>query len=190
MEDRLEKYIREHRDEFDSLEPDQGTWEKIAGEEPSTASPGSKKVIRLNQWIWRAAIIVVIFTAGFMAQRLLFPPGQSTENGQMAGQEIEIPELTEAKAYYSKLIDQKLKAIEPLLAGDPEIKEDITRDMAELDSLYNDMKKDLHDNIATAEVVDAMIQNYRLKLEILEEILDELSEKEKSGKDEKNNINL
>ena len=43
------------------------------------------------------------------------------------------------------------------------------RSYYELDSVYISLKSDLKDNIANHEVIEAMIQNYRLRISILEE---------------------
>jgi 3-hydroxyacyl-CoA dehydrogenase len=46
--------------------------------------------------------------------------------------------------------------------------------MSELDSLYSALKADLKDNVANQEVIEAIIENYRLRIAILEELLAEL----------------
>ena len=50
--------------------------------------------------------------------------------------------------------------------------------MEELDQVYEELKEDLNDNASNPEVIEAMILNYRVKLEILEELLDQLKAKE------------
>ena len=40
------------------------------------------------------------------------------------------------------------------------------------------------------DVIEAMIQQYRMKVEILEELLNQLKEKEKKNYEEKNEISL
>jgi predicted CopG family antitoxin len=51
-------------------------------------------------------------------------------------------------------------------------------DMEELDEVYLELKEDLKDNVSNPEVIEAMILNYRVKLEILEDLLNQLNEKE------------
>ena len=46
--------------------------------------------------------------------------------------------------------------------------------MLELDSTYAQLKLDLKDNVANEQIIEAMIQNYRIKLQILEKMLDHL----------------
>jgi predicted CopG family antitoxin len=54
----------------------------------------------------------------------------------------------------------------------------LTDDMEELDEVYLELKKDLKDNVSNPEVIEAMVLNYRVKLEILEDLLNQLNEKE------------
>jgi predicted CopG family antitoxin len=54
----------------------------------------------------------------------------------------------------------------------------LTTDMEELDEVYAELKEDLKDNASNPEVIEAMILNYRVKLEILEDLLNQLKEKE------------
>jgi hypothetical protein len=69
-----------------------------------------------------------------------------------------------------------------MLAGENSgIIEDINIEFEELDQVFDELKADLRDDAANEEVVEAMIQNYRIKLEILEEILIQLK-----SADEKN----
>jgi hypothetical protein len=57
--------------------------------------------------------------------------------------------------------------------------------MAQLDSICTDLKKDLKDNIANQEVIEAMIQNYRIKLQLLEDMLKLLKENENKSENTK-----
>ena len=64
--------------------------------------------------------------------------------------------------------------LKPVMANCPALAEELNYDMTELDSVYTDLKKDLKDNMANQEVVEAIIENYRLKIRILEELLSEI----------------
>jgi hypothetical protein len=46
--------------------------------------------------------------------------------------------------------------------------------MSELDSVYIDLKADLKDNMANQEVIEAIIENYRMKISILEDLLKQI----------------
>ena len=76
MNSRLEQFVRDHREEFDSEEPDNKVWEKINAEmtpgsrilsdkEPGSL-PGGKRgaLVRFNPARWSAAAAVVLVMAG------------------------------------------------------------------------------------------------------------------------------
>jgi chromosome segregation ATPase len=96
-----------------------------------------------------------------------------------------IPVLVEARAYYSSQIKTMEQEVYKLTGSDSPIRNDIQAEFEELDKVFDELKADLNDNAANQEVVEAMIQNYRLKLQILEEILYQLNNAGKNNdKDE------
>lgn len=183
--DRLEQFIAENRDQFNLYDPGEEVWNEIKGK--------VQKRHRFPDWktiIWRAAAILVIFAASFLLQEYLHRNDMLTGRKDRKLQKVEIPELKEAEYYYTSLVDEKIKAIEPLLKNQPELGDELKNDLAELDSIYSELQKDLIDNIANDEVVEAMIQNYRLKLQILEDLLGFLQETSKNEQDENENIDI
>ncbi|HEV3251774.1 MAG TPA: hypothetical protein VGZ71_12520 [Puia sp.] len=63
MSSRLEQFIRDHREEFDSDEPAKKVWDNIKNKlDPEKDKEG--KVIRFNFKRWSAAAAVIIFIAG------------------------------------------------------------------------------------------------------------------------------
>lgn len=166
--DKLEKYILDHREDFDDMEPDTSVWERVE----TRKAP----VIRIN-WkdiAWKAAAVAVIFTASYffhdyMASRKQNNARQFSEMNEEASPIVR--ELIEAEAYYSAQINQKKDEVFRLTASNPEVRHEIDMELVDLDQVYNELKEDLKDNAANEEVIEAMIQNYRLKLEILEEML-------------------
>jgi hypothetical protein len=131
---------------------------------------------------WRAAAVLIIFAASFTLQEYLQLRKErlATRNEDLYK---EIPELREAEIYYTGLLNEKIGQIEPLLSVYPELGESLNQDLSELDSIYASLQQDLRDNIANDEVVEAMIQNYILKIEILEDLLEYLDENTTNEKD-------
>ncbi len=166
MKDKLEKFIMENREKFDTHQPDPKVWKKIE------AGIKMKKPLNWRFVLSRAAAVLLIFVASYMIHEFInkgFPRINLAKN-----KDVEIPELKEAENYYSRLLNEKLDEIKPMITGCPALEEELNYDLSQLDSLYKELKNDLKDNIANQEVVDAMIQNYRMRLSILEEILSEL----------------
>jgi len=179
--DKLEKFVTDNRDRFDVHEPSPEVWDKVVkrGEE----KPKSRK-ITLRTVLWRAAAVVVIFIASYFVHDIINrQPSEMIAEDEYQDQEILIPEVIEAEAYYSGLINEKLDEVRKFADIYPDLEDEVKYDLSVLDSIYFDLKKDLRDNIANEEIVEAMIQNYRMKLEILEELLDELTKSEENDKE-------
>lgn len=173
MKDNFEKFVENHHDEFDVHEPDLRNWDAI---EQNLSKPKNKKLV-FFPYLKYAASIVVLLSIGYFS-RYYFEDNKQLSNAETEIQ-INIPEVNEAEAYYSAQVDKKSKELFSYTSLDASIKTDVKRDLSELDSVYAELKKDLKDNVANEEIVQAMIQNYRLKLEILEDLL-EMLEKEKN----------
>jgi hypothetical protein len=175
MEDRFEKFIREKREEFDFREPDPLLWKKIeSGIRP-------RRVISWGTVLSRAAVVLFLFAASYLVHDLIDNQGHilaGKRSQEKPVKEIMIPELQEAELYYSGLISEKLEEAKPILTSCPGVREELNTDMSELDSLCSALKADLKDNVANQEVIEAIIENYRLRIAILEELLAELKPEE------------
>ncbi len=170
--DKLEKFIVDHRDEFDDLEPNPAIWQKIEKRQP--------KNVELN-WtriLVRVAAVVVIFVSSY-----IFFDYLNNWQGDVVLTESEIPDpedtriyrdLIEAEYYYSSQIEYQKEEFYRLAGSNSALRDEINIELSDLDRIYRELKEDLKDNADNEEVVVAMIQNYRLKLEILEEILIQL----------------
>ena len=155
MKDRLENFIRDHRQDFDLFEPADAMWEGIE------KKMDKGKSHRFTYYLSRAAAVAAIFILSFTIQQYFWG----------AKGDVGIPELQEAEGYYTSLIEMKLEQVKPLLSEHPELQEELEHDLIELDSIYKNLKEDLKDNIANQEILEAMIDNYRLRIDILEEMV-------------------
>jgi hypothetical protein len=168
MKDRFEKFIEENREHFDFREPDQKIWEKLSRD---------IRVKRRLNWqviLKRAAIVIIIFAASFLTNEFVHRVRNNNLAGNKSGRQNAIPGLREAEAYYTGLVNQKLNELKPVIENCPSLQEELNFDLSGLDSVYIELKSDLKDNMANQEVIEAIIENYRLKITILEDILSEL----------------
>jgi hypothetical protein len=180
--DKLEKYILDHREQFDDKEPDPALWEKV--------DTHKAPVIRVN-WkdiAWKAAAVAAIFVASYFFHDYMASREQSSRdligNNTEANSQV-VRELIEAEAYYTSQIDMRKDEVFRLTASDPEVRHEIDLEMVDLDRVFTELKEDLKDNADNEEVMEAMIQNYRLKLDILEEMLFRLKQSNESQNEEK-----
>ena len=181
MSDRLEEFVKQHQEQFDLHEPDPSVWLKI---NPANAPiAGERKPVH---WFRVAAAIAVIF-AGFTAGIYFLTtihPGEDLYSNDL------FIEIQETEQYYNRMVSRRYDELRPYLAGDPAVKEMLTIDMDELDEVYSALKEDLKDNVSNPEVIEAMILNYRVKLEILEDLLNQLKEKENQDYEDNESYSL
>ena len=144
---------------------------------------------------WRAAAVVIIFVSSYffhdyMDSRERGSLMEQTQMGQdMEGLE-ELQVLKDAEAYYTSMIDSKEEQILQILGEDNQVMNDIMEEMNELDEIYVQLKNDLKDNVANEEIIEAMVQNYRMKLFILEDILKQLQKTNTNSDEEVKKIRL
>ena len=172
--DKLEKYISDHREEFNDQEPGTGVWEKIHKRKAPVFNIGWRGMM------WRAAAVIIIFFSSYVFFRLTekkpeVGPGYS-QNELTEDKPALANDLKEAEIYYSAQIEFVKQEAIRVSNGDPRIREMIDTEMVDLDQIYAELKNDLKDNTDNEEVIQAMIQNYRIKLQVLEEILQQLKQ--------------
>ena len=183
MQDRFEKFVKDHREEFDIHIPGPEVWDKIAQNRKKTKL-STRRILKVT---YRVAAVVMIFFLSYAYHEFRDIRKNKVLVSRMNEEIYQVmPELKETEYYYNNLVDLKMKELQPFLNQVPGMKDEISRDFSELDSMYVSLKKDLMDNIANDQVLEAMIQNYRLKLEILEDLLMEVknqNQNENTAKD-------
>ena len=181
MSDRLEDFVRQNREQFDLREPDPSVWLKI-----NPANTPVAKERRPMRWLRVAAAVAMIF-AGSTAG-IYFLTGEKAETDQYSSELY--MEIQETEQYYSQMVNQRYDELKPLLVNNPVAEEMLSLDMTELDEVYSELKEDLKDNASNPEVIEAMILNYRVKLEILEDLLNQLKEKENQDYEKDESVSL
>ena len=176
--DNLEDYIRKHREEMDIYKPSSGNWRKIRKELKTGTNPGYR-------WISIAAMVAVILGTSVVLLKPLFKSSQNTIGGRneqiVKGSSL----LKETEMYYNNLANSLYLEATPMLTRNPEIEKELVTDITQIDSICSEIKKDLKDNVANQDVIEALIQNYRIKIRLLEDMLTILKENEVNP--EKNN---
>jgi hypothetical protein len=180
--DKLEDYIRKNRDELNKHPVSPEIWRGIE----RRMQRGRSFYIK---WISAAATIVIIMTTAVFFYNV-------ERNNRAVSSEMNINEfvfnntiLSETEIYYNNQVNTLYREAAPILSLYPDIEKELDNDLFQLDSICSDIKKDLRDNIANQEVIEALINNYRLKIKILEDMLDQVKQSEASpGKKENHEL--
>jgi hypothetical protein len=121
---------------------------------------------------------------------ILFRPVYRWSDARSSGNSDEVltrddTPLKETETYYNTLVNSLYKEATPLLTNNPDIKKELNTDLSHIDSICVEIKKDLKDNISNQDVVEALIQNYRIKIKILEDMLTVLKANENNPEKKK-----
>jgi hypothetical protein len=175
MGDKLKKYVDKERASFDVYDEDlSGLWDNI-----DQKLDQDKAKFNPLSYIWKVAAIILVVSA--MALVVIMQSGGGNED--MILYRIS-PELAEAESFYNDLIAEKLTIIQASIPNNDFYKADIEM----LNEAYADLKDDLRDNADNQEVVQAMIANYKIRLTMLERILQEIDQEKDEEADQ--HINL
>jgi hypothetical protein len=169
MNDRLKKYIEQNREAFDSLDAPAGAWDKI------DKQINGHRLLRLKILRYSSVAVAATLVGIMLYVVVLQPQNNATPSEQESY-------ISEAELYYESKVSQKRAQVYQMSTQYPELQSELDNDLAELDTIMTELKHDLKDNVDNAEVVEAMIQNYRMKLSILEDIMLFLEEQQTNNK--------
>lgn len=150
MLDNLKDHIENSREDFEIYPfDDEKGWQEIA----QKVAPQAKKS---DPWkfVGIAACFALVISGAIFFMNSTSQPSD---------------ELAELEMYYNGQINQKITLVKGHLNDDR-----ILQDLTAMDQAFAELKADLKDNVDNQEVIAAMMENYQLKLRILEEILKEL----------------
>ena len=170
--DQLEQFIKNNREEFDCETPSMAVWHRLQ-QELDPEEPGKPKAaIRphrrvLQHWMSIAAMALFLVAAGAYFGATYFGSGP-TPIESMA--EI-APEYGEMEQYYRQTVAEKRAK---LVNYEPDAV--VLYDLEQLDAVYEDLKQQIQHTPESAreQVVEAMIENYRARIGILEQVLKRL----------------
>ena len=174
--ERLEQFVKDNAEGFDILNPPDLAWEVIEKQLPSQRKPVVK---RLWPYAWKAAAAVLIFAAAWMLNDLR-DFSRSSDGSSLAKKEINpaLDNLSDAEAYYTSQISSRQAELAAYARQHPEILEDLKTEFSEMDRKKADLKADLTESNADEKVIEAIILSYRVKIEILDEMLTALKKAE------------
>jgi hypothetical protein len=171
--DKLKKYITEHRSAFDSSKPSDELWLKI--EKDIKVVPFTPK----RAFNWRAAAsIIVLLSIGYMVGKYWQP---ITENNEIIGLS---PKYGSEVIQYATSITDKKKELNKLSKASPELIKGFNQDLESLSGSYEELKDELPNNPNQEEILNRMINNLHWQMEMLDQQLDIMKEKNNKKGDE------
>lgn len=158
MRDNFKKYAEDHIEGFDHSFDVEAGWSDFQKRNPE----------KKNKWqlMMIAASVTLLISVG-----VVFFLNQKQ-------QPQELSEWQEVQLFYQTQIQDMTTLVTNMTDDDQ-----ILYDLEEMDQAFAELKADLKDDAANEEVIEAMMNHYRLKLRILEQMLEEIRDENESEKD-------
>lgn len=166
----IEEYIRKNRQAFDTEEPPAGHEARFLEKLPA----GKTRSMMYVRYAAAAAVIIFLMTLSglYMHDNWLNNSAEQLPTLSDAG-----PSYAEAEAYFVSTIENQRQTINELSTADmAKEKARFEKDMQEMDSLYKQLQHDLDANPGDPRVINAMVKHYRMRINVMEEIVRQLKE--------------
>jgi hypothetical protein len=171
-EDKLERFILDNQDQFNKMEPPPFVWKSI--EEKLEQKKSLKPAVK--SYLWKAAAAILIFASSWYLHDY-FDARPFKKNVPEASAKVSenpvLGELSDAEAFYTTQINCRQAELMQYAKDHPDIIADLKKEFRDMDLKNNQLKRDLAESNADEKVIEAIILSYRMKLEILEEMLSE-----------------
>ena len=172
MMNKLDDIIRKNISEFDDSEPSDGHFERFSFKLATRLHAGKARR-SIVPYLLRAAVVTLLVTlSSLWTFDHFIRPNLRTK---MTLSQVS-PEYREVEKYYVqqvKLMEDELTLID---MSNPEQKEALMKEMESMDSVYVELQKELRVNKDDQRIIDAMINHYQTKIEVMSYIIDQLKE--------------
>ena len=169
--DNLEDFIRKNKASFDTETPKDELWDKINANRKKDNIP-TKQVWMFPAKIMRiAASVAILCLAAFGTYKLI-----DKDQPQTTSTEINLPnEVAELDQYYEKQVGLYMSQVEKVIT-DEELLADIKQDLELLDKEKTELFDEYGNAIDDQQILQALISTYRMKIQVLEDILTLMNE--------------
>lgn len=165
----IEKFITENRAAFDSEIPSDTIWKGVDKTLP-------RKRIGMYRVLRMAAAVALILGLGIAIGKY----STSTNEQELALSDIS-QEYAELEDFYTQKINHKIDLLKTQKPNDKAL-----IDIEELEQEFDLLKKELRStSVNDEQIIHAMIENYRTKIDILERVLERINYATKTSDNEK-----
>jgi hypothetical protein len=162
MEDKFEHFFSEN--DFDFQEPNAGHEKRF-----ERKLNRQKQTHKKTSWKWISVAASVVLVIGFWL-------GSNHQKSQIELADVS-PKMEEVQNYFVTTINRELKTIEKNRSLNTEtIIEKALDELEELEDNYSLFIKELNTTGNTTKIINAMIKNYQHRLQILEDVLQQIEQ--------------
>ncbi|WP_323757192.1 hypothetical protein [Roseivirga sp.] len=164
MQDKLEDFIKDNKEQFDTETPRGEVWKKIQkGLDKNGKASGTS-----THWFWKVAVAVLLIAVAYLGSEKYFNADASKESTAMQ-------EFKELETFYTQMIsDKKTKLSEEVETG--EYFSFLEADIQSLDQNYEELKITFESGQETPQLKSALVHLLKQKLYLIEKQLEILEE--------------
>ena len=166
----IEEIIRNNKDFFEDAEPSEGHMERFNRklEKRFQVTAVKRSIV---PYLLRAAVVTLLITLSSLWtwDHFLRPSSSRMTLGQVS------PQYKEVENYYVhqvNLMEGEISGVD--LKNNPEQKTMLLKEMKGMDSTYVSLQKELKANPNDERIINAMIEHYQTKLEVMTYIVNQL----------------
>ncbi|GAA4804051.1 hypothetical protein GCM10023231_36400 [Olivibacter ginsenosidimutans] len=171
----IEKFISANRKAFDQATPPQEVWENIARTFDGEALiKRKKKSLFIRSIASIAAMLLLVCTAGI----LVYQSQVSSRNNYSRIN----PDLAKQQVAYASLIHEKLDTLSAMSANNPKLYQEFSTVIDKMQANYKQLKIELIQSPNQERTLEAMINNLKMQIEVLNQqlaILNSVHQEEK-----------
>lgn len=172
----LEKVLREHREVFDDHDPGSDHFENFLGKLNNEQK--KKSLFGMSRLLKVATIAIFVVISGITGYQI-----RKMQSPAELGLGAISPEYQEVELFYTSNIDSQLRMIERMGSFDNKEHQNIlSEELKEMDKRYNQLKQELKLHPDDDRVIQAMIEYYQVKTNILNRIIEQLYQVRKQTK--------
>lgn len=173
--DNFEKHIRENAAQFDTHKADRAKlWANISAAmekpEPKVIPLWKRPMLRIA-----ASVVLLLGIASFI--------GLSIYGGGTSETQYVSKELLEIDMHYKGLVSYQVQ----LVQNNPNLSEmdkaEFLSFMDELDAEYETLRNEMQNNLDNERVLEAIVANYKKRIELIENLLRQINDAKKSDED-------
>ncbi|MEW7290420.1 hypothetical protein [Aquimarina sp. 2304DJ70-9] len=174
--DDLEKYIKENKLLFDEHKADRSKmWDNI---ESRMEIPKSNRLWRSPLLKIAASILILISGVSLYELSNISDFNQNQQTNTVHN------ELHDIDTYYKGLVSLQVQLVKNSQKLQPEDKKEFLSFIDELDNEYDALKLEMTKNLNNEYILEAIINNYKKRIELIENLLKQVNNSKKMNRNE------
>jgi hypothetical protein len=173
----LEKYIIENRQALSAESPRKGHVDRFRKKLPDNKTATAR--LSFRHYLQIAASIAVILASGVVIVK-------SSKGGSKMAAALEVQEFMDAKEYYATQVNEKYNTLSGFDFTSEREKKLLLEELQSMDTYYQELLLELKANPGDERVMSALIQHYQMKLDVMDQILEQLKSLKNSNNTQDN----